>query len=290
VNYKGEMIGEEYFEFGSQDKLFHIRSVTKSIVSILIGIAIENGIISGTDLSLIEGIGTIPNENIQGLDLLTVEHLLTMSSGFEWNEMGGNEYSWWINAQDNIHYVLDKQILYPPGDIFNYNSGTSHLLSVILTDAYGNSALEFANNYLFNPLGITDILWSEIGGYNNGGSNIQITARDLVKIGELYLNKGLYNGTQIVPSDWVNESITAKINTGRNYYGSEYGYLWWMENINGTECYYGMGYGGQFLFVFPEMDLIIVANSNWSTSGQAADEQWIRVYDFIADKVLPSFL
>ena len=290
VNYKGNLVGEEYFNRGQQETLFQVRSVTKSIVSILIGIAIEKGFISGTDLSIIEELSTYRNENKQGLDLITIEHLLTMSSGLEWNEMGGNEYSQWIYSQDKISYVLAKQILNVPGEVFNYNSGTSHLLSVILAEASGQSTLEFANQYLFDPLGINNVAWREIGGYNNGGSDLQIKARDLIKIGELYLNNGMYNGTQIVSSNWVNESITSKINTGRSFYGSEYGYLWWLENFSGIECFYAMGYGGQFLFVLPEIELIIVANSNPGTSGQAADQQWLGVYDFITDQVLPAFL
>ncbi|MEE8478529.1 MAG: serine hydrolase, partial [Candidatus Neomarinimicrobiota bacterium] len=233
VNYKGNLVGEEYFNGGQQETLFQVRSVTKSIVSILIGIAIEKGFISGTDLSIIEELSTYQNENNQGLDLITIEHLLTMSSGLEWNEMGGNEYSQWIYSQDKISYVLAKQILNVPGEVFNYNSGTSHLLSVILAEASGQSTLEFATQYLFDPLGINNVSWREIEGYNNGGSDIQMKARDLVKIGELYLNNGRYDGTQIVSSNWVNESITSKINTGRSFYGSEYGYLWWLENFSG---------------------------------------------------------
>ncbi len=290
VNYKGNLVGEEYFNGGQQETLFQVRSVTKSIVSILIGIAIEKGFISGTDLSIIEELSAYQNENNQGIDLLTIEHLLTMSSGLEWNEMDGNEYSQWIYSQDKISYILAKQILYVPGEVFNYNSGTSHLLSVILAEAFGQSTLEFANHYLFDPLGINNVSWREIGGYNNGGSDIQLKAKDLVKIGELYLNNGLYDGTQIVSSNWVNESITSKINTGRSFYGSEYGYLWWLENFSDIECFYAMGYGGQFLFILPEIELIIVANSNWGTSGQTADEQWTRVYDFLIEQVLFAFL
>jgi CubicO group peptidase (beta-lactamase class C family) len=292
VNYKDNLVGEEYFNGGQRETTFQVRSVTKSIVSILIGIAIEKGLIAGTDLSIIEELSTYQNENNQnqGLDLITIEHLLTMSSGFEWNEMNGNAYSQWIYSQDKINYVLEKQIIYVPGDVFNYNSGTSHLLSVILAQASGQSTLEFANQYLFDPLGINNVSWREIGGYNNGGSDIQIKARDLIKIGELYLNNGMYDGTQIVSSNWVNESITSKIMTGRSFYGSEYGYLWWLENFSGIECFYAMGYGGQFLFVLPELELIIVANSNPGTSGQAADQQWLGVYDFITDQVLPAFL
>ncbi len=291
VHYKGEFVGEDYFGVDVQNTIYQVRSVTKSVVSILIGIAIEKDLLSGTDLLISEGLNAFPHNYEDGKDELTVEHLLTMCSGFEWNEMGGNEYGQWMQSQNKINYVLDKQLINMPGTVFNYNSGTSHLLSVILTDAAGESAFDYAITNLFNPLGIENVAWRNIGaGYYNGGSDLMLTARDLVKIGELYLNNGSYNGDQIVSSDWVNRSISSKISTGRNFYGSEYGYLWWLENIQGEECFYAMGYGGQFLFIFPDMELIIVATSNSSTSGNAADQQWLRVYDFIADQVLSAFI
>ncbi|MFC1549949.1 serine hydrolase domain-containing protein [Candidatus Neomarinimicrobiota bacterium] len=291
INYRGELVGEDYFGVDIQNTLYNVRSVTKSIVSILIGIAIENGLLPETNLLVSDGLSAFPYIYEGGKDELTIEHLLTMSSGFEWNEMGGNEYGQWMQSQNKINYVLDKPLINAPGAIFNYNSGTSHLLSVILTDAVGESAFDYAKNNLFDPLGIENVAWRIIGAeYYNGGSDLMLTARDLVKIGTLYLNLGSFEGNQIVSRNWVNRSISSKIYTGRNYYGSEYGYLWWLEDIRGEGCFYAMGYGGQFLFVFPEKELIIVATSNSSTSGDAADQQWLRVYDFIAEQVLSAFL
>ncbi len=116
-----------------------------------------------------------------------------------------------------------------------------------------------------------------------------MTSRDLLKIGECFLAEGIVNDDQIISQNWVNRSTGSQIQTGRPYYGSDYGYLWWIEQIDNKECFYGMGYGGQFLFVIPEKDLIIVATSDSNTGGNTADQQWIRVYDLIADEVITAF-
>jgi CubicO group peptidase (beta-lactamase class C family) len=292
VQFEGELIREAYYSSKNDNTLFHIRSITKSIISALIGIAIDRGEISNTDVRLVDALQSVPYAYDESKGTITLEHILTMSSGLEWNEMGGNEYSMWMNSNNKITYVIDKPMIYNPGQQFTYNSGTSHLLSVILSEATGVNTLDYAHEYLFGPINITNVAWQNIGSenyYYNGGSGLMMTSRDLLKIGECYLAGGLFNSERIISQDWVNRSTEPHIQTGRTFYGSNYGYLWWIEQIDNKDCFYGMGYGGQFLFVIPEIDLIIVAISDSSTGGNFADQQWIRVFDLIAEKVISAF-
>jgi CubicO group peptidase (beta-lactamase class C family) len=292
VQFEGELLREAYYSSKNENTPFHIRSITKSIISALIGIAIDRGLIENIDVRLVDVLQSVPYAYDEAKGTITLEHLLTMSSGFEWNEMGGNEYSLWMSSSNKITYVIDKPLIYDPGQQFNYNSGTSHLLSVILSEQSGINTLEFANEFLFEPLDISNVVWQNIGNRNffyNGGSGLMMTSRDLVKIGECFLAGGTFNGERIISQDWVDRSTQPHIQTGRTFYGSNYGYLWWIEQINNKYCFYGMGYGGQFLFVIPEINLIIVATSDSSTGGNNAEQQWIRIYDLIADEVIPAF-
>jgi CubicO group peptidase (beta-lactamase class C family) len=237
-----------------------IRSCTKSIVSLLIGIAIEKGFIEDVETPVLE---FFPGRTIANLDAnkekMTLENLLTMSSGFRCRD--SYLYNWdglyqmW-DSEDWIQFMLDLPMEAAPGEKFEYCNGGSFLLSAILTETTGVTALEFAEEHLFGPLGITDVSWPmNPQGINIGWGDLRMLPHDMAKIGYLMLQDGQWDGEQIIPSTWVQastrEHISATLEDG-------YGYQWWVDD---SGFYMALGYGGQFIFVVPEVDLVVVFTS-----------------------------
>ncbi|NQU87574.1 MAG: serine hydrolase, partial [Mariniphaga sp.] len=265
INRNGDTVIEEYFVNDGPDSLYHVQSVTKSIVSILIGIAIEKDF-----LDLNETVGNYLSEYVDSLNpsiaSITIKNLLTMSGGFEWDEMTDfvQYFNPWASAENNIKYVLKMPMSHEPGEIFTYNTAACQLLSAIIYEATGLSLDEFGEAHFFQPLGITNRIWyADYQGFNYGGAMLLLSPPDMLKIGLLYLNKGSYNGQQIVSESWVNESHFPHYNTNNVIpYGSEYGYFWWIGNYQGHHLYFANDYGGQFIFIVPDFDLVVVARSD----------------------------
>jgi CubicO group peptidase (beta-lactamase class C family) len=292
VGQQGRLVAERYYNSAGPDSHHDVRSVTKSITSALIGIAIENGYIASVDQTLAEFL--VPSV-VSDLDDtragITIRNLLTMSAGHEWRELSGNsEFNDWIGAPDQIAYVLDKPIVDPPGTRFNYSDGTAHLLSVILTEATGISAADFALRYLFEPLGLEEKAWPvDNRAYNLGGVGLQLTPRDMLALGTLYLNEGRTGDQQVVPSDWVQTSTQAQMSTdGALPYGTSYGYLWWRGSANDVGFYFATGYGGQFILVVPESQLVVVATCEWRFGRAQANEHWSAIINLIVNQIVPA--
>ena len=246
-----------------QDRKHIIRSCTKSIVSLLIGIAIDRGYIEDLQSPVLD---LFPGRTVDNIDAnkekMTLENLLTMTSGFRCRD--SYIYRWsGLNqmraSKDWIQFMLDLPMTETPGTRFEYCNGSSFLLSAIITETTGMSALEFAKKYLFGPLGITDVIWpTNPQGINIGWGELSMLPHDLAKIGYLYLWGGQWDGEQIVPSSWVEDStrkhISATLEDG-------YGYQWWVDD---SGIYMALGYGGQFIFVVPEKDMVVVFMSDLS--------------------------
>ena len=223
----GVIAVEEYYNYAGAEVLHDVRSVTKSVMGLLIGIAIREGYLQSVDQTigelLIETVVASVDSVIAGI---TIEDLLTMSCGLEWHELdGGNSYSNWYWSGNQVMWVLNQSIIHPPGHGFNYNTGSTHILSVILTRKSGLSALEFARSYLFESMGIQQSEWVIYPGersYNVGGAGLQMTPRAMFDLGNLVLNNGLWDQEQVVPADWITQSVSRLNDT----YGSHYGYLW----------------------------------------------------------------
>ncbi|MHA3963266.1 MAG: serine hydrolase domain-containing protein [Candidatus Thorarchaeota archaeon SMTZ1-45] len=231
-------------------------SVTKSFVSCLFGIAIDKGYIDNVSQRVLS---FFPNRSISNWDerkeLITLEHLLTMHSGLFWEE-GINSYD--LIPSDGTQYVLELDMVSEPGEVFHYSSGVAHLLSSIIQQATGLTALEFAHEHLFSSLGITDVFWSSDAiGVTIGGFNLSISSRDAAKFGYLYLNNGTWDGKQIISHDWVKKSTSTFIQFNAE---SGYGYLWWTNPAQ--EYYYALGLYGQYIFVVPKQDLVVVFSSS----------------------------
>ena len=240
-----------------ENRTHHIFSVTKCFISALVGIAIEEGYIGSVQDTVLS---YFPNYTVQNLDQrkldMTIEHLLTMTSGMEWTDQVN--YYQMDHQQDWAQYVLDRPMVAVPGTVWNYNSGGSHLLSALLEQVTPNGTYIYAVDKLFTPLGIEDFLWSR-GSQNipNGATLLYVTSRDLAKLGFLFLHGGKWNGTQIVPEEWVEDSTSehANIEFDRGY-GTGYGYKWWLYT-NGI--YGGRGSNEQYVVVVPNQDMVIVS-------------------------------
>jgi len=290
VQRNGVLVAEEYFHGFGPDSLHDVRSVTKSVVSILVGIAIEEGIIPTVD----EPVGTYLEAVVESirpeLSGTSIRHFLMMSSGLDWHELDrGTSYSDWWQSDDMVQFVVDLPLVHPPGSRFIYNTGASHLLSVILTEATGMPTLEFARTYLFEPMEFTGSSWlQENRGYYTGGMGLRITARDMMKLGQLFLDGGSYEGTAVVPPGWIAASTAQRLSTRDAIpFAPGYGYLWWVGE--GGEFFLANGYGGQFILVAPGLDLVVTAQSAWRGKGwDEAGSQWYQVIRLIVEDILPA--
>ena len=292
VQRHGALIAEEYFHGARGDSLYQVWSVTKSVMSILTGIALEEGYLTSLDQTLEEFLPPIVDSLPADKGEISIRHLLTMTTGLEWHELdGGGEYNRWVTSDDMIQYVLDLPWVHTPGDVFHYHTGATHLLSVVLTEATGMSMLDFARRHLLDPLGIEEAeWWQDERGYYTGGMGLHLRPRDMLKIGELFLREGMWGGTRLLSQEWVRESTSPHVSTGDAVpFGPEYGYLWWIGRDQGRDFYFANGYGGQFILVAPDLDLVVVATSGWrSFTWAEAGAQWSDVIGVVVNDVLPA--
>jgi CubicO group peptidase (beta-lactamase class C family) len=262
-----KLVLEEYFEgltdFGygdiitySRDQKHDLASATKSITSILVGIAIDKGFITSIDNPIID---YFPKYEGLIYDDITIRHLLTMTAGFEWNEHAYTYYDprnillQLIDSDDPVDFIFSLPMENTPGIKYRYNGACTNLLGEIVKRTSGSSLDDFSEEYLFGPLGISDFEWDKIGDLTYASGGLDMRPIDLLKIGYLFLKNGIWDGDQIVTQNWISDSTSAQL-----YYpigfGQNYGYQWWV----GVKNYSARGWGDQFLWVFPDLDLIIV--------------------------------
>jgi CubicO group peptidase (beta-lactamase class C family) len=253
----GHLVVDAYVSPFGPGRLHPIHSCTKSLVSALIGIAIEGGYLESVDQPVLD---LLPGRAVANLDAgkeaMTLEDVLTMATGLDCQD--SYLYRWrglhqMRQTDDWVQFMLDLPLVAEPGTGFEYCNGASFLLSAILQEATGMTAAEFAEEHLLGPLGIHDVEWpSNPQGISIGYGQVQMQPHDMAKIGHLYLNGGQWGERQIVPADWVEAStrkhIPATLQDG-------YGYQWWVSD----EGYYmALGYAGQFIFVVPDLNLVTV--------------------------------
>jgi CubicO group peptidase (beta-lactamase class C family) len=256
----GFIVKEWYDQFADKDYLFRVYSVSKSVTSALIGIALDKGYISSLDEIVLD---YFPDKNIANLDpqkeSITIEDLLTMTAGLHWPEYypyehPQNPYNDWKASEDHVEYVLNRTMIATPGQEFNYNTGATHLLTAILERATNMSTEDFADRYLFGPLSIEDYNWlQDPQGVACGGDGLFLRARDMAKIGYLFSKAGKWEGKQLISENWVSISTSSRVTLGL-FQG--YGYQWW--TFPNENCYRALGYGGQQINVYYDMNLIVV--------------------------------
>ena len=283
----GYIVYEKYYSYWSQYMAHTIQSCTKSVMSALIGIAIDRGYIDNVSQRVID---FFPGYTIDNLDSrkenITLYHLLTMSSGLEWHEVDipysdpANDLFAMYRSDNMWQYVLDRPMEHDPGDQWSYNSGGIELLGGIIQHTTGYSVTEFVEEFLFDPIGIGSFQWWRVPASNQYGCSggLYLKPRDMARFGYLYLNNGTWNGTQIVSSDWVNVSTPPQYDTGGWY---TYGYTWW--SIPGNTFYEATGHYEQKIYILPEQDMVVVF------TGDVQDEDWHPTDYYVMEYIIPSF-
>jgi CubicO group peptidase (beta-lactamase class C family) len=261
----GELVYEKYFRSVSKpERAVAIYSVTKSVLSALVGIAMDQGVLDSLDHTVIE---YFPEYFYPQTDprmaQVTLRDLLTMSAGFLWLENGPIEAEWlasdnWVEAAINLEFSEQ------PGTVFTYSSANTQLLSAILNQLTGEPLRDYAQRNLFTPLGIPDNRWhwtTDNQGYAIGGFAMHLRPRDMARFGYLYLNQGYWDGQQLISPEWIQQSTSSQIDTGG---GDDYGYLWWVHPWPDQPAFEALGYGGQSIYVAPSLDLVVVVTSEGS--------------------------
>jgi CubicO group peptidase (beta-lactamase class C family) len=281
----GTLVAEAYFAPIAREHIHLLFSATKSVTSALVGIAIQEGLIKGVDQKVLDFFPELKAKNLnKRVGDLTIGHLLTMTTGHA-DAVSPNPYQpapvdWVEKFLDNpANPVIDE-----PGTQFLYTSGGPHTLSAILQKVSGKPAADYAAEKLFGPLGIPEYAWlADQNGITFGNSWLRLRPLDMAKFGYLYLNNGDWNGQQVVPQAWVEQSTRKAVETkGTMFNNAEqdgYGYLWWMNSFGG---YAAHGYGGQFIFVVPASALVAVFTSGF------ADSMFDTAYELMKTYIIPA--
>jgi CubicO group peptidase (beta-lactamase class C family) len=260
IEKNGEIIAQQFEGRMNPNRTTNIKSASKSILSLLVGIAIREGFLEGVDQPIGEFFEEYFSENPDPeKEAITIGDLITMRGGLESTSI--RNYGRWVVSSNWYRYVLDGEMEGEPGEEMIYSTGSTHLLSVILTRATGMSTRAFANQYLFDPMGINLGGWDrDPQGYYFGGNNMAMSPVDMLKIGRMMMNMGEWQGEQIVPQEWILDSV--KTYTRSNYNPYDMGYLWWSRPVNGYEAIFAWGHGGQYIMMIPELDVVMAITSN----------------------------
>jgi CubicO group peptidase (beta-lactamase class C family) len=285
VSVDGQLVEEHYYHGATASRLANVKSVSKSIISLLVGIAIDRGHIAGVDQSVADYFQEYfrPGTNLEHTEI-TVGDLLSMQAGLE--TTSNRNYGRWVQSANWIHHILTRPIVGRPGGRRIYSTGNTHLLSAILAKASGVNTLEFARRRLAEPLGFVLPAWhQDPQGIYFGGNEMQMTPRSMISIGQLVLSCGMHNGIQIVSEDWVHQSLEPRSRSERS--GREYGYGWWMRSLAAYQTYYAWGYGGQFIFVVPKLSLVVVTTSS-PNPGDGRRAHLTSLYSLVEDQIIPA--
>ena len=278
----GELVAERYYNGATMARAANMKSAAKSIIATLVGIALDRGQIP----SVREPIARYFPEYLRNQPekgAITIEDLLTMRSGLE--TTSNRNYGRWVMSGNWVRFALLQPLVAEPGGRMIYSTGSSHLLSAILTRTTGMTTLAFARSTLGAPLGIEIASWQrDPQGIYLGGNEMPMRPREMLRIGELYLNGGRYNGRQVVSEAWVREATTPR--TTSRFSGREYGYGWWIRSPGGLRVFYAWGYGGQFIFVVPSLRTVVVATSV-AEAGSERREHLDAIYGIVERLVIP---
>ena len=286
----GAVVGERYVE-GDAATLRTDWSVTKSVTSLVTGIAIDRGLLPGTDARIGEVLPPDLRPESPEKAAITAGHLLTMTSGLEWDER--SDVVLWFHAPDPLADILHRPMAHRPGSAFVYDTAACHILSGILGWVTGMDEAKWARRTLFEPLGITDWRWdADPQGRAFGGHGLAMRTDDIAKLGVLALNGGRWRGVPVVSSGWIERSTGVRIVLDAAFGPLEridYGFLWWTDGSLEHRVFLAWGWAGQFVFCVPDLRLVIAANSDPDPpTWEAGERMEAAVLDVIVHGVLPS--
>lgn len=284
VTHRGETAFEYYAKGYNATRQANIKSASKSIISALVGVAIQRKLIAGVEEPIVRWFPELRKDADKRKASITIEDLLTMRSGLR--STSGEDYGPWVRSRNWVRYALDRPMVSEPGTSMEYSTGTSHILAAILTKATRKSTYQFANEALGKPLGFQFATWTrDPQGIYFGGNEMSMTPRQMTAVGELWRNKGRARGQQVVPAQWVERSCRP-VTRSRWDPDREYGYGWWIEDFGGERACFAWGFGGQYIFVFDRLELVIVVTSATDVSDERRGYRR-QLFDLLETHVLP---
>ncbi len=287
----GALVSEHYFGGYSRTSPHDVRSVSKSFLSAIVGLALRDSLI-GLDQRVLNAFPEYQRSVVDSrVENIVVRDLLTMKGGFDIDQ---NIYTTVFASSDWIRTTLSLMLVSDPGTTFHYSTPAVHVLAGVLNRALENSLTAFADTSLFEPLGITVARWpTDPQGNPAGGNLMQFTPRAMVRFGLLYLNNGQLDGEQIVPADWVRSSLT---NTQRGPSGTwgdltneGYGYLWWLGRLKNEDVFLAIGFGGQYILCVPQLHMVVVTTAEYNLNYTTADEHERAILHVINEYLIPPF-
>lgn len=284
VSQNEKVVFSQYFNGKTDTELYNNQSLTKSVMSLLIGIAIDKGYIASVEQKIAIFFPQLKGDTDKRKQDITIRQIMNQASGL-WHEDTRNMHQY-LSLTSPSDYVLQQALVSEPGKAFQYSNAATHLLSVILTKATGMTTLEFAEKYLFGPMGIKNVQWGKMAdGYYDGSGllSVQLSNNDMNKIGSLLLHKGYYNHKSIVPEKWIAEILNPAISykTPWGFDGSSYALCWYHHTYNNTPVTYGLGWGGQHVFVIPGKKAVISVNQSIN------DATAIKAENLFLNKIFP---
>ena len=282
ISHEGEVVVEQYFNGARSTQTANVKSVSKTIMSALVGIAIDQGHIASLDQSIGDYYDELLDDDPTKRSI-TVGNLLSMQAGLETTSF--YNYGAWVLSDDWFRFALDQPLRAEPGTRLVYSTGNTHLLSGIITQATGRSTYQFARRSLAQPMGFELTEWpKDPNGFYFGGNNMELTPRQMLAFGQMYMNGGRVGDRQVIPTSWVALSTTPLVGSPRDVTRS-YGYGWWIKEMAGFQAPYAWGYGGQFIMLVPDLDLVIVTTSS-SQPGDGRRQHIRGLYRLLEHQVI----
>jgi len=295
----GKLVFEEYFTGNSVETPVHLQSATKSITSAIFGIAIDQGLVGSVDEKVYSYFPEYADSSDNQKDRILIRHILTMTPGLEWNETSTSLFSqendniFGQNSGDYIGHLLGKSLVTEPGSTWNYNSGCAMILAGIIKKTAGIHIDEFGKKYLFYPLGIENYWWE----YQDDGLPIAMGGfwmkpRDMAKIGDLFLQGGIFDDERIISESWIRASFTEHTTISDDW---NYGYQWWTGQSNSSigedfknRLWFATGYGGQLIIVIKESNVVIVVNGVYYRDADKTNKTEDNIWYLLRNYILPS--
>lgn len=284
IQQNDRLLAEYYFQGMQQSEATNIKSASKSIISLLVGIAIEENMLQGIEQPIRPFFEDYFQANPDPIkENITMKNLLTMRAGLETTSF--HNYGQWVISDNWAKFALDQPIEKQPSGEMIYSTGSSHLLSIILSKAAQMSTKSFAEKYLFKPMDIQPGGWDrDPQGYYMGGNNLALRPTDMLKIGQLVLNGGTYQGKRIISKNWLRKSF--RTYTRSNYNPYDYGFMWWKKLVGDYQVHFAWGYGGQYIFMIPELKAVFVMTGKLSSATQSRSYRG-PVFTLIRKKIIP---
>lgn len=285
IAHQGDVIWAEAYNGASLSASTNIKSASKTLVATLVGIAIDKGLLDGVNQPIAPLLrDQLPDNPDPRLDEITIGHLLSMQAGLE--RTSGRNYGAWVVSDNWVQNALARPFVEQPGGDMQYSTGSTHLLSAILMRESGESTHSLANRWLASAGVRVDSWLKDPQGIPMGGNQVGMTPESLLALGELYRRDGkTEDGEQLVSQDWIDASWERR--TRSRFHGGGYGYGWFMQSFSGIDGYYGWGYGGQMIYVLPELELTIAITSEENEpSGRSGYRD--RLHRLVSQQIVPA--